>query len=896
MATKYWVGGSGTWDATTTTNWAITTGGAGGTAAPTNADTVIFDSNSGTAATVTVVTGAVSLTTSVNKSDLNLSLSSSCTLCTPAGTFTFYSGTLTLNNNILSTGVFSSNNSNIRAISFGTGSIALTSTTAATLVLDMSIATNCTFSGTGGFTRNQAATASMQLGTSGVAPTSPPNLTVNAGASALTLAISSTGCYFNNLIFTGSTCTVTASLLSLSGNLTLATGGTYTAVVPTFVGSGTITSNGKTLGATTINGSGITVTLGDAFTSSSSLTVTNGTFTTSASNYAVTATAISSFNSNIRTISLNGSTVTLSDITPISFAISANLTFNAGTSTINCTSASAISFQGGGIVFNNVSFTSTARTGAVTITGSNTFNTLLFAALASPGIQVTSLGASQTITTLTISSGADATYRQFFRSATPGTNNTLTVTNAPILVDVDFRDVTAAGASGTWSGTRLGNCGGNSNITFAAGVNKYWNLAAGGNFWTSIGWAINSGGTPAVNNFPLAQDTAIFESTGLNSGATITISIAYNIGSIDMSARTTNTMTLTISANIIVCGNWTNGTGTTISTAFLITFGGSGNTQIITTAGITFSGNVEVSNGAGTVRLASATTLQPGRVFTLTSGTLDLNGNILSTGSFSGSGSFARSIIFGTSSIALISTTAATIVLDFNNANNFTCTGTGGFTRNQAATATVRFGPTGASASNTVNLTVNAGASAFTINSSTYLKNIDFTGSTCTVTATLLNVCGNLTLASGGTYTAVVPTFIASGTLTTNTKTLPSLTVNGDSIIVSCADALTITGALTLSLGTIQLKSSATSTVGSFVTSGITLKYLQSTTSGTQATISATTGTFSPTYLSIKDSNATGGATWSGAGTGIINAGNNTGWTGLPPVTSNSGNFFLMFG
>ena len=48
MANKFWVGGTGTWDATTTTNWSLTSGGAGGAAVPTSADAVIIDSLSGT--------------------------------------------------------------------------------------------------------------------------------------------------------------------------------------------------------------------------------------------------------------------------------------------------------------------------------------------------------------------------------------------------------------------------------------------------------------------------------------------------------------------------------------------------------------------------------------------------------------------------------------------------------------------------------------------------------------------------------------------------------------------------------------------------------------------------------------------------------------------------------
>jgi len=60
MADRYWVGGAGTWDATTTTNWATASGGAGGASAPTSADNVIFDSlSNATAYTVTVGNNAV---------------------------------------------------------------------------------------------------------------------------------------------------------------------------------------------------------------------------------------------------------------------------------------------------------------------------------------------------------------------------------------------------------------------------------------------------------------------------------------------------------------------------------------------------------------------------------------------------------------------------------------------------------------------------------------------------------------------------------------------------------------------------------------------------------------------------------------------------------------------
>jgi hypothetical protein len=53
MANRYWVGGTGTWDTTSTTNWSATSGGASGASAPGAADIALFDANSG-AGTVTI--------------------------------------------------------------------------------------------------------------------------------------------------------------------------------------------------------------------------------------------------------------------------------------------------------------------------------------------------------------------------------------------------------------------------------------------------------------------------------------------------------------------------------------------------------------------------------------------------------------------------------------------------------------------------------------------------------------------------------------------------------------------------------------------------------------------------------------------------------------------------
>ena len=50
---RYWVGGSGNWTSSNTTNWSTSSGGSGGASVPGSGDTAIFDANSG-GGTVTI--------------------------------------------------------------------------------------------------------------------------------------------------------------------------------------------------------------------------------------------------------------------------------------------------------------------------------------------------------------------------------------------------------------------------------------------------------------------------------------------------------------------------------------------------------------------------------------------------------------------------------------------------------------------------------------------------------------------------------------------------------------------------------------------------------------------------------------------------------------------------
>ena len=384
---------------------------------------------------------------------------------------------------------------------------------------------------------------------------------------------------------------------------------------------------------------------------------------------------------------------------------------------------------------------------------------------------------------------------------------------------------------------------------------------------------------------PTSADDVFFDAA---SGA-VTCTISTVIANAKSLNCTGFTGTLAGTVQLNVFGSVTLATGMTFSYTGDMVISGTGT---ITSAGKTFNCGVTVSGTGITVTLGDALTLgAAGVIFNLFAGNLDLNGFTLTTGRFSSTNTAARSVSFGTQNIVLTDTSVNFVCLSCGLADNFTWTVTGGFVRNSVSSSFVNFGASsGGTVTNAPNLSITSGASTLAIINSSWFKNLIFTGSTSSINGTLVNVAGNVTLAAGGTYTAVRPSFRGSGTITSNGRTLSAFDVNGSSITVTCADALSITNALTFTLGTLKLKDGATSTVGSLISTNATLKYLQSTTSGVQATISRSSGTNAVLYLDIKDSNATGGAVWDASSPTNVNSGNNSGWIGL-----GGGNMFLLF-
>lgn len=657
--------------------------------------------------------------------------------------------------------------------------------------------------GTGSWTSSATANWSTTSGGAGgaSAPTLNDDVFFDAGSDA--------GGIFTVTIGTGAVCrdiTVAGldQVMTLAGNAAWSIYGslafpatnltrTYTGAI-TFAATTTgktITTNGLTLttGGTTFNGVGGEWTLGGAFVTGGTLALSKGVLDVSVSNYSVTCGAFSS----------------------------ASNKFTPRLGTLNVTNNS-VNFLGGTNTYYDVVFTNATAGGGAVITGANTFNNLTFTSPSATGLRNISVAANQTVNgTLTLGTANTAIRRMFMFSDVVGIPRTITANAIAALADVDFRDTVAAGASGTWAGTRLGNCLGNSNITFDAGKTVYWNLAGAQN-WSANGWALINNGAPAVNNFPLAQDTATFTEAG--AAGTVTLDFGWNVGTLTFADGVSNrstAMTLAFGTTTPkVYGDFkafanlvTSGTGAT-------TFAGQGITQNITCAGATLTINsIVVDNKNGTIKLAD--TFRANRNFTLTTGTLDLNSkDFYLTASFASTNANIRTINFGAGKFYLGPYGGATTGWDCSTATNLTISGTPIVNYNVDGAAGNRFAAHGNSAGgselNAVSFVITGSQNPFGLFNGSAAKNLDYSGFTNTLLNYAQDIYGNVIFSSGLTPpTTTVPLrFAASSgnqTLTTNGKTLDFPITKQGAGTLQLADNLTqgVTRTFTHTAGTIDL-------------------------------------------------------------------------------------------
>jgi hypothetical protein len=429
---------------------------------------------------------------------------------------------------------------------------------------------------------------------------------------------------------------------------------------------------------------------------------------------------------------------------------------------------------------------------------------------------------------------------------------------------------------------------GTGDITLTGNATTIFTTATATNFSVSGAPVINatysgSTGTRTVSLGNMGEANAI--SVNVTAGTDI-VTLATTTGSYKNVNFTGFSGSLTFGNSLNIFGNLTISTGMTLNAATsTVTFAATSGTQNITSNNKAFDNPFQLNTVGATVKLIDNLTTGSTRTITFTAGTLDLTNNTLSTGLFSSSNSNIRAILFGTGNITVTGNSAT--VWTTSTSTNFSFTGT------PTVNATYS-GSTGTRTITTSNSTTDANAINFNISAGTdtvalaqRYGTLNFTGFSGTLTNTARFIYRNLIISSGMTCTAGANATTFAGTsvtqqITTNNKTLDfPLSFNGAGSTFAFQDALTqgSTQAFTITEGTVQLKSGVTSTVGSFVANTANTKTLSSTTAGTQATISQASGTVNVSDLTIKDSNATGGASWNAyVDYENIDAGNNDGW------------------
>jgi hypothetical protein len=235
MANRYWVGGTGAWDGTALLKWSTTSGGIGGSAVPTSADTVFFDAASG-ANTVTIGSGTAICAT-LTMTGFTGTLAFGSNSITLASTGTIYTGDTTFSVSGTPLMLCTSSNTANRAVSCGAvteaNSISFNVTAGPNAFAISGSYKNLTFSGT--FTGSLSNNVKTMYGNL----TFKTGMTISAGASGLTFAA------------TSGTQTITSAALNLDFPITFS--GTATYQLQDDLSCGTATARTITLTSGTLD-------------------------------------------------------------------------------------------------------------------------------------------------------------------------------------------------------------------------------------------------------------------------------------------------------------------------------------------------------------------------------------------------------------------------------------------------------------------------------------------------------------------------------------------------------------------------------------------------------------------------------------------------------------------
>ena len=851
-------------------------------------------------------------------------------------TTTLTSGTLDLNDKTLTTGIFSSTNSNTRAILFGTtGSFNIVGNN--TTIFNMATATNFTYTGTPTVNltySGSVGTRTVSVGNgAGGSQATALDYNVSAGSDIVSIFI-----HYRNLDFTGFTGTCTSNTRVIYGNLTLVSGMTLGGgtLITTFASTllqQNITTAAKTIdNPITLSGTQ-TYQLQDALTMGVTRGITHTSGTLDLNDKTLTANFFNSNNANVRSIAFG----TLGEINLVATSGTLWTTTNitnfsvTGTPTVNATDAGVGNTrtfsQGPGLSNQAVSIYVKAGSGTVNLNTTNgVFKTIDLTGFAgtvahssifvlgdyvipaavtvtsSNTIQFVGTDVPQQITTSgNVMNFPVVVGRNFATTAATGNGTTATLTYASTVYyplvgqTIIVSGVTPAGYNGTFTVTAS-----------SATTVSYLNATTGAQ---TVAGAVSIDASVQLQDAYTGGATRLF---GHNSGTLDLNNNNLTVGLYSGQGNVPHTI-LFGTANITLTGN--NATIWANSSSSLYPYIATGTKDIY----CTYSG----STGVRTINPAASTEINALN-FHITAGSdiASLQGNRqyndIDFIGFSGtcvvaSSSTANIVMYGSwtcpasgaGAIFLSSTTPYGLTLGSGTPGKTQTLTSNGYvfdcpiSKTNNSTSILLLADdlvvTDATSSGRITLTngvfnsngKNVTCAEFDGNN-TNTKTLTLTNSTVTITNGDASIAGFYLTSTGSTVNATGSNIIFTTSGATSFygagagNTWPQVTMSGTGqLVIGTTGASNVITTLTNTVQpcTISIRSTTNNTtVTNFNLNGTAgnLVTFNSSVAGIQKPIIKASGTVNAYYLAIQDSAASGGATWRAISS--VNNGNNTGW------------------
>lgn len=390
------------------------------------------------------------------------------------------------------------------------------------------------------------------------------------------------------------------------------------------------------------------LTMSNALTVSGTLTHTQGTLNTNGQTCSWGL--YSANNSNTKALTLGASAITVTGGTSAWVLIATGTTLTAGTSAITFNGSSAGFAGGTGLTYYDVSFTGAST---VTIDNTITYHNFTRTGTASLSDRINFNSGTITVSNVLTITGNSTINRMLVLSAnTVGTARSIICDGSFSFSNVDFRDITASGSAGTWTGTQMGDCLGNSGITFDSSRTIYHVGNGAVNWQSTSAWSTTSGGASGANP-PLPQDDAVVDANSfLSAGKSVNLDMPRLGRNLDFTNVANNpTINFLSLPNVMdIYGNLTFGSDMSIGSGTNTTTLLGRGSQTITTAGKSFNCGINISSFGGTYTLQDNFNMAASRTLVLAHGTLATlnNDKNVSVGIFTANAATTKVINMGT--------------------------------------------------------------------------------------------------------------------------------------------------------------------------------------------------------------------------------------------------------